>query len=56
MKIKDNKQNSIAFLGQVGGGKTHLSVAIGLNILKNKKISVVYFNYRDDNIFKTKIC
>ena len=47
MKIKDNKQNSIAFLGQVGGGKTHLSVAIGLNILKNKKISVVYFNYRE---------
>lgn len=46
-KIKDSRQNSIAFLGQVGGGKTHLTVALGLNILKNKKISVVYFNYRE---------
>lgn len=47
MQIKNNKQNSIAFIGQVGGGKTHLTVAIGLNILKNKKISVAYFSYRD---------
>ena len=46
-QIKDNRQNSLAFLGQVGGGKTHLTVALGLNILKNKKISVVYFSYRD---------
>ena len=47
MQIKDTRQNSIAFLGQVGGGKTHLTMALGLNILKNKRISVVYFSYRD---------
>ena len=46
-QIKNSRQNSIAFVGQVGGGKTHLTVAIGLNILKNKKVSVVYFNYRE---------
>lgn len=47
MQIKDKRQNSIAFLGQVGGGKTHLTVALGLNILKSKRISVVYLNYRE---------
>jgi len=46
-QIRNNKQNSIAFIGAVGSGKTHLTVAIGLNILKNKKVSVVYFNYRE---------
>jgi DNA replication protein DnaC len=46
-RIKNEKQNSIAFLGQVGSGKTHLTVALGLNILKSKRISVVYFNYRE---------
>lgn len=47
IQIKDKRQNSIAFLGQVGGGKTHLTVALGLNILKSKRISVVYLNYRE---------
>lgn len=47
MQIRSKRQNSIAFLGQVGGGKTHLSIALGLNILKSKKISVVYLSYRD---------
>ncbi len=47
MQISSKRQNSIGFLGQVGGGKTHLSVALGLNILKSKKISVVYLSYRD---------
>ncbi len=46
-KIKGERQNSIAFLGQVGSGKTHLTVALGLNILKSKRMSVVYFNYRE---------
>lgn len=45
--IKDLRQNSIAFLGQVGGGKTHLTIALGLNILKSKRITVVYLNYRE---------
>lgn len=47
MQIKNSRQNSIAFVGQVGCGKTHLTVALGLNILKNKKVTVVYLSYRD---------
>jgi DNA replication protein DnaC len=47
MQVKDKKQNSIAFLGGVGSGKTHISIALGLNILKKKQISVVYLSYRD---------
>ncbi len=46
-KIMTERQNSLAFLGQVGSGKTHLTVALGLNILKTKKLPVVYFSYRD---------
>lgn len=46
-KIMSERQNSLAFLGQVGSGKTHLTVALGLNILKTKKLPVVYFSYRD---------
>lgn len=47
MQIKNSRQNSIAFVGQVGCGKTHLTAALGLNILKSKRISVVYLSYRD---------
>lgn len=43
--IKSSRRNSIAFLGQVGSGKTHLSIAIGLNLLA-KSIPVVYMSYR----------
>lgn len=45
--IKDIRHNSIAFIGQVGSGKTHLSVALAVNFLKNKKVPVVYMPYRD---------
>lgn len=48
MDIKDKRNNSIAFLGQSGCGKTHLSIALGLNIIKTKKIAVTYFSYRDN--------
>lgn len=44
--IKDSKNNSIAFLGQVGAGKTHLSIAIA-NELMNKGIGVRYMQYRE---------
>lgn len=47
MQIKDKRNNSIAFLGQSGCGKTHLSIAISLNILRAMKIAVTYFSYRD---------
>lgn len=50
--IRESRRNSIAFLGQVGSGKTHLSVAIGLNLLA-KGIPVVYMSYRDE-ILKLK--
>lgn len=45
--IKDIRHNSIGFLGQVGSGKTHLSIALAVNFLENKKIPVVYMPYRD---------
>lgn len=44
--IKNSRKNSILLCGQVGGGKTHLSVALALNLLK-KNIKVVYMPYRD---------
>ncbi len=48
INIQNNRNNSIAFLGQAGGGKTHLTLALGMNLLRTKKISVVYFAYRDN--------
>ena len=44
--IKGQKNNSIAFMGQVGAGKTHLSLAIGNNLMK-KNIGVRYMQYRE---------
>lgn len=38
--------SSIIFMGQVGSGKTHLSMAIA-NSLLNKGISVIYMPFRD---------
>lgn len=46
-EIKDTKNNSIAFLGQVGSGKTHLSIAIA-NELMQRNIGVRYMQYRED--------
>lgn len=45
-EIKDTRKNSIMFCGQVGSGKTHLSIALALNFIK-KGINVVYMPYRD---------
>ena len=44
--LSNNKCNSILFIGQVGSGKTHLSMAIA-NELMNKGISVIYMPFRD---------
>lgn len=44
--IKNTRHNSISFIGQVGSGKTHLAVAIALNLL-HKGIQVKYMPYRD---------
>lgn len=44
--LSNNKCNSILFMGQVGSGKTHLSMAIA-NELMNSGISVIYMPFRD---------
>jgi len=46
-QIQDEAHNSIAFLGQVGSGKTHLSVAIANNLM-SMGFSVRYMEYRKD--------
>lgn len=46
-QIEDKTQNSALFLGQVGCGKTHLSMAIANYLLKEKNIAVVYMPYRE---------
>jgi len=45
--IKDTEHNSIAFLGQVGSGKTHLSIAIANELMK-QNVGVRYMQYRED--------
>ncbi len=45
-EIRKSKHNSIAFVGQVGAGKTHLAAAIS-NLLMKRGIGVLYANYRD---------
>ena len=46
LDIENNRCNSVMFLGQVGSGKTHLSMAI-CNELMDRGISVVYMGYRE---------
>ena len=45
-RIGKSRKNSIMFLGQVGSGKTHLSLAIA-NKLMDDGVGVVYMSYRD---------
>lgn len=45
-QIESTENNSIAFLGQVGSGKTHLSMAIA-NYLMKQMIGVRYMQYRE---------
>ncbi len=44
--IERSRNNSIMFMGQVGSGKTHLSLAI-CNELMDSGVGVVYMGYRD---------
>lgn len=46
-EIRDTESNSIAYLGQVGAGKTHLSIAIANELMK-QNIGVRYMQYRED--------
>lgn len=41
-----SRNNSIVFMGQCGGGKTHLSLAIA-NQLMNSGVGVLYMSYRE---------
>lgn len=45
-EVRTSRRNSIMFCGQVGSGKTHLSVALALNFI-SKGTKVVYMSYRD---------
>ena len=44
--IKYSRINSILLCGQVGSGKTHISIGIAIELLR-KSVSVVYMPYRD---------
>ena len=44
--IEKERNNSIAFLGNCGSGKTHLSLAIANNLM-TKNIAVLYMPYRE---------
>lgn len=44
--ILDTRNNSIAYVGQVGAGKTHLSIGIA-NVLMSRGIPVRYMSYRE---------
>ena len=46
-EIRDKKNNSLALLGQVGSGKTHLTIAIANKLMANN-IGVKYMQYRED--------
>lgn len=46
-KIESETRNSALFIGQVGCGKTHLSMAIANKLLKDKNVGVVYMPYRE---------
>ncbi len=43
--VRDDRQNSISFLGQPGSGKTHLLMAVSNNLMLKKHIPVLYFPY-----------
>lgn len=44
--IENERVNSIMLCGQVGSGKTHLGMALANNLIKTKKIAVIYMEYR----------
>ena len=45
--IKDTRNNSLALLGQVGSGKSHLTIAVANELMK-RNIGVRYMQYRED--------
>ena len=47
-EIKNTRNNSVLYMGQVGSGKTHLSMAICNNLMDYYKTSVIYMSYREE--------
>lgn len=45
-EIRRSRRNSIMLCGQVGCGKTHMSIALAINLI-NSHVKVVYMPYRD---------
>lgn len=45
--IREKRHNSLALLGSVGSGKTHLTIAVANELMKNN-IGVRYMQYRED--------
>lgn len=43
-KARDERENSLAMLGQVGAGKSHITIAIGIELIK-RDIDVIYMPY-----------
>lgn len=46
-EIRKDRHNSVLFMGQVGSGKTHLSMAICNRILNEHQVPVLYMPYRE---------
>lgn len=46
-EIRHERFNSILFMGQVGSGKTHLSMAICNTLMNEQKTPVLYMPYRE---------
>ncbi|WP_160680885.1 ATP-binding protein [Clostridium sp. C8-1-8] len=44
--IEKMRSNSLVFMGQVGSGKTHLTIAIAAKLMK-EGVDVAYFQYRE---------
>lgn len=48
LEIRSNRHNSILYMGQVGSGKTHLSMAICNYLMDNYGVGVLYMPYREE--------
>lgn len=47
-EIRDTRFNSVLYQGQVGSGKTHLSMAISNALMEKYKVGVIYMPYREE--------
>lgn len=47
-EIRNSRRNSVLYMGQVGSGKTHLSMAICNNIMTVHKVGCIYMPYREE--------